>query len=33
MTGYCKDLLHGKGNTHWFDKSITLVVYANGKVM
>ncbi len=33
VSDYCKDLLHGRGNTRWFDKSITLVVYANGKVV
>ena len=32
MTTYCKDLLHGNGYTRWFDKSMTAVVYANGKV-
>ena len=32
MAAYCKDLLHGNGYTRWFDKSITFVVYDNGKV-
>jgi hypothetical protein len=26
-----KALLHGNGSNRWFDKSMTLVVFANGK--
>lgn len=32
MAFYCKDLLHGNGYTRWFDKSMTCVIYDNGKV-
>lgn len=32
MALYCKDLLHGNGYTRWFDKSMTCVIYENGKV-
>ena len=32
LTDYCRDLLHGKGYDRWFDKSLTMVFYANGKV-
>ena len=32
MAVYCKDLLHGNGYTRWFDKSLTCVIYDNGKV-
>ena len=32
MAFYCKDLLHGNGCTRWFDKSLTCVIYENGKV-
>ena len=32
LSAYCKDLLHGSGHTRWFDKSVTIIIYANGKV-
>lgn len=32
LSAYCKDLLHGAGHMRWFDKSITIIIYANGKV-
>ncbi len=32
LTSYCKDLLHGSGHSRWFDKSLTLVTFNNGKV-
>ena len=32
LTAYCKDLLHGRGYTRWFDKSLTVSIFKNGKV-
>lgn len=32
MSSYCKELLHGNGTSRWFDKSLTFVVYNNGKL-
>lgn len=26
-----RELLHGKGNDRWFDKSYNLIVFANGR--
>ncbi|XP_064397263.1 carnitine O-palmitoyltransferase 1, liver isoform-like isoform X2 [Halichondria panicea] len=31
LTSYCKDLLHGSGHSRWFDKSLTLVTFNNGR--
>ncbi|CAG5088418.1 Oidioi.mRNA.OKI2018_I69.PAR.g11835.t1.cds [Oikopleura dioica] len=30
LSSYAKDLLHGKTNDRWFDKTFTLVVFKNG---
>eukprot|EP00731_Ephydatia_muelleri_P029750 Em0021g273a len=32
LTSYCKSLLHGTGYNNWFDKSISIRVFANGKM-
>ncbi|CAI8037066.1 Carnitine O-palmitoyltransferase 1, liver isoform [Geodia barretti] len=32
LTQYCKSLFHGNGYTRWFDKSVSVIIYKNGKV-
>ncbi|CAI8037065.1 Carnitine O-palmitoyltransferase 1, liver isoform [Geodia barretti] len=32
LTQYCKSLFHGNGYTRWFDKSVSVIIYKNGKL-
>lgn len=33
LTKYGKNLMHGNGSNIWFDKSINIIVFKNGKVV
>ncbi|EDV25451.1 Carnitine O-palmitoyltransferase 1, liver isoform [Trichoplax sp. H2] len=32
LNSLCKSALHGNGNNRWFDKSVNLIIYANGRM-
>lgn len=32
LTSYCKSLLHGTGYNNWFDKSLSVRIFSNGKM-